>query len=64
MATKAESILSEIKMSRRTFAKVAALSAATMIGGYAASTKFTDKLIEKAAAVPSPAVTRTKSICS
>ncbi|MDI6903334.1 MAG: formate dehydrogenase subunit alpha [Methanocellales archaeon] len=64
MATKAESILSEIKMSRRTFAKVAALSAAAALGGYAASTKFTDKLFIDAAAAPSPAVTRTKSICS
>lgn len=64
MVAKTKSILSEIKMSRRTFAKLTALGAAATLGGYATSKKFTGKLFEKAAAAPSPVTKRVKSICS
>ncbi|MDD2666283.1 MAG: formate dehydrogenase subunit alpha [Methanocellales archaeon] len=62
MAAKSKSILSELKMSRRTFAKLTALGAAATLGGYATSKKFTGKLFEKAAAAPTTNLVKT--ICS
>ncbi|NYT00668.1 MAG: formate dehydrogenase subunit alpha [Methanocellales archaeon] len=68
MAAKTKSILSELKISRRTFAKLTALGAAATLGGYATSKKFTGKLFEKVAAQPTPelysSTKRVKSICS
>ncbi|HIH37028.1 MAG TPA: molybdopterin-dependent oxidoreductase, partial [Methanocellales archaeon] len=65
MAAKSKSILSEIKMSRRTFSKLTALGAAATLGGYATSKKFTGKLFEKvAAAETTPSTKRVKSVCS